>query len=131
MGRGQLFQRPQGTFRAEFLDESKHPVQNNDGDDRDGIQIFAEKTRNQRGAHQHQHHKILKLVQKQQDRGDTFSLLQFVPAGLLASLQRFFIGQALFTRDAEAFQKRFTAPLVPEFLFHPPYSPSVYYAVSA
>ncbi|MNC57874.1 hypothetical protein D3C75_1075640 [compost metagenome] len=118
MGGRQLLQRPQGPFRTELLDKAQNAVHDNDGNNRNGVQIFAQHARNQCGAHQDQHHKILKLIQEQRDGRDGFPLCQLIRPFLFQTLCSFGRRQSLFRMGIQRLQHLLCRQLMPGFFAH-------------
>ncbi|MNI67697.1 hypothetical protein D3C73_1233440 [compost metagenome] len=83
----ELLERSERSLGAEFLHKSQYPVQDNDGDNRYRVEIFTEQAGYQCRPHQHQHHKILELVQQQGQRGYRLPFGQLIVALLLQPLR--------------------------------------------
>ncbi len=67
IGSGHLPQGGDGLFGLRFLNHPDHGVEDNDEHDGDGIDILAQKERNDRGDDQDDHEKIVELIQKQRE----------------------------------------------------------------
>ena len=65
-------------FRPAFLKKPKQPIQKNNGNDSNRIDIFTKDSRDQGRRKKNNDHKILKLCKEQQDGRLFFSFLQFI-----------------------------------------------------
>ncbi len=77
---GHLLQGRERLFRLRFLDDADHRVEHHDEHDGDGIDVLAERQRNQRRDDQNDHEVIVELIQKEGEESRLRPLGQFVGA---------------------------------------------------
>jgi len=80
---GHPFQGRQRFFGPVFLDESQDRVEDDDGDDRQGVDPFAEEARHESRPDQDPDHEILELVEELADGGALFLFLEPIRAETL------------------------------------------------
>ena len=95
---GQLLQRRQRLFGAPLLHNAQHGVQHHNDQDRGCLLVIAQHCRNERGNHQHDHHKVVELRQQRLPEGRAGGLGQLVGAILLQTAFDFLGAQAGFWR---------------------------------
>ncbi len=92
---GKLFQCGQGLLGAVFLDEPQHGVDDDDGDDGQGVDPFLQEAGDDRRGDEDPDDEVLELAEEDGPRADAFFLLELVGAVFLQAAGGFVFAQPL------------------------------------
>ena len=89
LGRGQLLERRDGLLRVELLVEADDGVEDDDGEDGDGVHHFAQHAGDDTGRDENPDDEALELAEENLQRADALAFLQLVRAIGREALRRF------------------------------------------
>ena len=92
LGRGHLFERRDGLLRVELLVEPDNGVEDDDGEDGDGVHPFAQQAGDDTGGDENPDDQALELAEKNLEQADAFAFLQPVNGFLTVELRAIFYG---------------------------------------
>ena len=111
--RGHLLERRDGFLRVELLIEADDGVEDDDGEDGDGVHHFAQHAGDDAGGDENPDDEALELAEENPQRADALAFLQFVRAVSREALRRF-LRRKSGCRGAELRQHFLGGPVVPE-----------------